>query len=493
VAGLDQKVLGGVAWMILFRVVERVLGLVSTLILVRLLVPADFGLVAMAVSIIAVVEIMGALGFDTVLIQRQDAARSHYDTAWTFNVIVSSCVAIGLVLLSIPAAWFYDEPRLTPVILLLAVGSWIGGFENIGVVDFRKSLRFDKEFGYLLTKRLVSFVTIVPLAFALRDYWALAIGTVIAKIGTVVASFVWHPYRPRLSLQARHDLFSFSKWLFLNNLTLLTRDRSADFAIGRLLGPHDLGLYTVSNEVASLPQQFTAPVNRAVFPAYAKHGNDSSQLGRAFLQVTALLWLMALPAGVGICLISPVLVPVVLGPNWVEAAPLLSILAVAATLMVMQDNIAYVFFALGTPRVTTFLTLGYVALFLPLLVILTARSGATGAAWAHLLTALIFIPASLAVIFRRLHLRPSAFGRDVWRILVSVAAMGAAVSSLLSGLSTAGTLAQHWILAVCVSVGAVVYAACVVLLWWLAGRPDGAERLIFNYLAERLGGRRVTE
>ncbi len=480
-AGIGQKVARGVAWMMLFRVAERLLGIVSTLILVRLLAPADFGLVAMAISIIAAVEVMGAFSFDTVLIQRQDAARSHYDTAWTFNVVVASGVALTLIALAVPAAQFYEEPRLTVIVLLLALGSWVGGFENIGVVDFRKSLEFGKEFRYLMIKRLISFGTVVPLSFVFKNYWALVISTVITRFAVVATSFLIHHYRPRLSLAARHDLFNFSKWLLLNNLVLLARDRSADFTIGRLLGPHQLGLYAVSNEVATLPQQMSAPVNRAVFPGYAKHASDMSQLRASFTQVTALLWALAVPSGIGIAIIAPVLVPVVLGEQWIEAIPLLQILAGAGTIMVIQDNIAYVFYALGRPRVQMMLTLAYVVVLLPLLIGLTAALGATGAAWAHLATGAVCVPLSFAVVFRHIHLGVGTFVRAIWRVLVSTGVMALTVHSALAKLMAVASPNLPAILVACMLVGVVAYGAAMAVLWLLSGRPDGTERLLLGY------------
>jgi lipopolysaccharide exporter len=473
----------GAAWMILARIAERSLGLLSTLFLVRLLVPADFGLVAMGTTILAVVEIMGAFGFDTVLIYRQSASRPHYDTAWTFNVIVATGGALVLLALAAPAAQFYNEPRLIVVIALMALSSWVQGFENIGVVDFRKSLEFNREFLFLLSKKLVSFAVTVPLAFALRNYWALVIGTVVSKFAGVLASYVLHPYRPRFSLAAKADLFHFSKWLFLNNLILLVRDRSAEFAIGRILGPHDLGLYSISHEISDLPtQQLTAPVNRAVFPAYAKQAHDLAQLRSSFLQVVAVLWLIALPVGAGIALTASLFVPVVLGPNWLEAVPILRILTVFGTLMVMQANIGYVFYALGTPRTTMLLTLWYVVVLLPLLIVLTKLHGAVGTAWAHLASAAVFVPASLAVVFRRLSLPVGEFAKSVWRTVAAVAVMSVAVRIVIDLALGAGWSSLAALVAG-VATGVAAYPAAVGALWTLTGRPDGPEKLLIEKLA----------
>ena len=107
-----SQIAKGAAWLIGFKLLDKSIGLVSTLVLVRVLTPSDFGLVAMATAVVALLELMGAFGFDAALIQRQDTTRGHFDTAWTFNVIFGSSVALLLVALALPAAGFYREPRL---------------------------------------------------------------------------------------------------------------------------------------------------------------------------------------------------------------------------------------------------------------------------------------------------------------------------------------------------------------------------------------------
>jgi len=133
-----RQIATGAAWMMGFKLFDKSIGLVSTLVLARVLTPADFGLVAMATAVVALLGLMGAFGFDTALIQRQDADRTHYDTAWTFNVLFGVAVALLLLVVAVPAANFYREPRLELMLPALAIGSLVGGFENISTVAFRK-------------------------------------------------------------------------------------------------------------------------------------------------------------------------------------------------------------------------------------------------------------------------------------------------------------------------------------------------------------------
>ena len=118
----------------LFKLADKCIGLASTLILARLLVPADFGLVALAMAVIAFTQLMGAFGFDSALIQRQDATRVHYDTAWTFNVIVGVAMGCTLAALAVPVARFYDDDRLVAILSVLGAGAVVGALVGVGVV-----------------------------------------------------------------------------------------------------------------------------------------------------------------------------------------------------------------------------------------------------------------------------------------------------------------------------------------------------------------------
>jgi O-antigen/teichoic acid export membrane protein len=144
-------------WMIAMRWVIRGLGLFSTIVLARLLHPEDFGVVAMAMVVVGFLEVFTYTGVDLAVIRTPSPTREHYDTAWTLGVGQGLALALAL-LLAAPLAvgWFGDE-RVAAVIAILAAGAAVGGFENIGVIDFRRELQFDREFRYGVYRKIVSF------------------------------------------------------------------------------------------------------------------------------------------------------------------------------------------------------------------------------------------------------------------------------------------------------------------------------------------------
>ena len=477
-------------FMVLFKLVERSLGFISTLILVRLLVPADFGLVAMATSFIVLIELFGAFGFDTSLIRLERAERAHFDTAWTLNVAAGCALGLLMVAGAIPLSQFYHESRLPAVMIVLAMGSVATSLENVGVVEFRRTLQFGLEFRFQVAKKLASFVIAVPLAFILRNHWALVAGMLASRIVSTGWSYIVHPYRPRFALGGVRELFGFSKWIFLNNLLLFLRDRSSDFIIGRLAGSAALGLYNLGSEVASLPTtELAAPINRAAFPGYAKVARDLVVLRKSFLDVIGVVALLSVPAGIGIAAVAPLACEVLLGPKWLDSVPIIEIVAICGAILAIQSNGFSVYLAIGRADLTTRITAGYVLMLLPLSVVLTTKLGAKGAAIAYLITTVLFAPINYGVLLSKLQLSAVRFLAVVCRPVIASAVMfgGARLASdLLSQ-----RLLPVFALLVAVVVGVCVYVASVLAMWLLAGKPQGAESAVIGKAIDWVGIRRI--
>ena len=232
----------GAAWLIAWRMVTRALGLVSTLVLARLLVPADFGLVAMATTFAFAVEALSEIGLLEALVRRPDTDRAAYDTAFTMQVLrglaTGGLIAVGA---SALGAWF-DEPRLVPLLFVLAGLAVASGFENIGIVEFRRTLRFDVEFKLQFVPRICQFFVTIAAAWALQSYWALLIGIAVSKLGRLVMTYLIHPYRPGLTLSRWRELVGFSFWTWASSIATLVWERSDAFILGPVVGAAELGV-----------------------------------------------------------------------------------------------------------------------------------------------------------------------------------------------------------------------------------------------------------
>lgn len=477
----------GAAWLMGFKLLDKSIGLISTLVLVRILTPSDFGLVAMAMSIVALLELMGAFGFDSALIQRQDTARSHFDTAWTFNVIFGASIAALLLVLAVPAADFYREPRLALMLPALAIGAVFTGFENIGTVAFRKELNFSREFRFLLTKRVAAFVVTITAALTLQSFWALIIGIVAGKIMGVFISYRLHPYRPRFSLAARGDLFNFSKWLFISNLIQFLHSRSTDFILGRTVGSYGLGVYNLAAEIASLPStELIAPLNRAVYPAYAQLSKSHDKLMARFLEVYGLICLISFPVAAGLYCLSGLVVNLLLGPQWQDAIPIMQILGLCGLVGALQGNMYIVMSAMGKPKANTILSGTLLAISLPVVILASLRFGTLGAAYAHFAASLLAF-AGIVIVFTKItELSKLSLLSVMWRPMFASIAMALIIYGDNLPLSFLENFPQAIILIAKIIIGFISYSTTLLVLWFLAKRPNSSEKLVVELICQRI-------
>ena len=182
----------GAGWMVAMRWVHRLIGLASIAFLARLLLPEDFGIVGYAMLVIALLELLSGMSIDDALIRERDADAGYYSAAWTMNVLRGVVLAVLLLALARPAAEFFHEDALEAVVFAIAALPLLHGLENVGTVEFRKQLRFDLEFRFVLLPRIVATILTIALAFALRSYWALVAGSILGTSLKVAASYRLH-------------------------------------------------------------------------------------------------------------------------------------------------------------------------------------------------------------------------------------------------------------------------------------------------------------
>ena len=469
---IQQKMNLGIAWMVVARLMDRSIGIVSTLILARLLVPGDFGLVAMATAIAGALDLLGAFSFDLALIQNRNAEKRHYNTVWTFNVLFGFCCGALLILLAAPAADFYRESRLPPVMYVLAASVVIAGFTNVGVVNFRKDLHFRSEFNFLFLKRVTTFVVTVGAAFTFQSYWALLIGMVVGRIAQVLISYRVNDYRPAFTLSAARELFHFSKWLLVNNALVFLLHDGCTFIVGRMFGATALGTYSIAYEISNLPStELVAPINRVTFPGFSRLA-EPADIAVSYLKLLGMIMLLIVPAGIGIAAVAEPLVLAALGGKWTDAIPLIQILALHGAITATQTNNGPVWMALGHTRHLTVTVLIFLSVLLPALYFLLGTHGLAGAGYAYLLAHVPAVPYAMQVTKRLLGFRWQDLAAVIWRPLVATAVMYFTVIGVSDAIGSMAPLPRLMLDVLC---GIVVYALAIAVLWILSGRAAGAE------------------
>ncbi len=483
-AEMRPHMIRGSIWMVAMRWTIKGIGIVSTIILARLLVPEDFGIVAMAMLVVGIIELFNLVGTDLALIRHKNATRAHFDSAWTLGVIQSLILGTCVLLAAPLGEAFFDEPRAVPVIQVLSLRVYAQGFENIGTVLFLKELNFAKEFWFRVARKVGEFAVTLTLAVTIQNYWALVAGIVGGQILFIVLSYVLHPYRPRLCFTKIPELWSFSMWTLVYWIGHYGSLRMDEIIVGRISNSQAMGHYYVGSDVATTPTaEMIAPLGRALFPSYSRLQDSPKQLYDAYLNVLSAVTLICFATGTGLALVAHDLVVVFLGEKWVESIPIMFWIAFAAAVFVYSNTAMTVLLAAGFARraaVQIWLRNG---VLLAALIYAGMRGDLTEIAAMRLWMTLLFVP----LFFYSLRVVIPIKVRDVldvtWRPAIAAAAM-AGVLHLIPDDIFGDLIALR--LFVDVAAGSAVYAVTVLGLWYAAGQPPGSERAAMRAVRGRL-------
>jgi O-antigen/teichoic acid export membrane protein len=469
--------------MVAMKWIARLMGLVNTAILARILVPADFGIVAMCTLVVGVLEILCELNVAAVLIQRPDATNAHWNSAFTLRLAQGIAVGLLIIVARPVAVGYFKDDRVADILPWLALSVLFQSIENIGLIAYRKDLDFRKDFLFTLSRKAVGIVLTIVAAVILRSYWALVIGIVLGSAMSTALSYVVHPYRPRLSFAMVGELWVVSKWFLLNGISYYLLEKTDELVVGGRTGPRALGTYTVASEIAELPtSEIVLPMMRALFPGFAKLQGDPVRLKESYLNVLGVTATFACSVGFGTGLLAPYLVPIILGPKWLDAIPLLSVLAIGGALRMIYHNTGALLLAIGRIRAVA-LTAAAQAILVPP-VLWTALRGGDVLAMTYVKVALtgVFLAVWFATLRRILGIPLRDLGARIYRPLVAGATMYAAVL-VLRPLLPQGALAG---LVTTIVVGAALFTGCLFGAWHLARRPRGAESFIIEVAATRV-------
>lgn len=394
-SSISRKVINGALWVTAASILARVLTLVSGIILARLLVPEDFGLMAIAMSIIAFSQSSTSTGFMSALIQKQDNPEDFLNTAWTYE-LVRYLVLFLIILVAAPVlAAFFKEPRAVAILRVVSLSLVFTGLRNVGVVYFRKNLEFHKQFVMDIVPLVAYILMIIPLAFYLRNVWALVLANLISIIMDCFVSYVMHPYRPSLDFRIKkaRSLFDFGKWVFGLGLLGIIRDQGIIMFVGKFLGIPMLGYYNRAEAFSTMIfQQVNDIVWKVGYPAYSQLQLDPNRFKRAYLKTLQFLTFIGIPMAGGLFVLSHDFVHLFLTDKWLPAVPLMQILCLQAILNLISTPADVTFQALGRPSIGTKISLLRVIILIIVCYPLSSMWGITGAVTSLFLATLIPSP-----------------------------------------------------------------------------------------------------
>jgi PST family polysaccharide transporter len=481
VTGSTRRIATGVGWLYGYRWVERVIDFVSVVVLARILAPDDFGLVAIAASVVTIIEGLSALDVNKALIRHRDDDRALYDTAWTLSALRGLLAALIMVVIS----RFVDDPRIAAILVALALSPILNGLANPRFVMFERDLVYSRLAILTLGARVIAFAVTVTIAVLTRSYWALVVGMLAGGIASFALGYLLRPYLPRPTLARFTDIFSFSGWLTLTSVVTTLAMETDKIIVGRLLGITEAGYYFMTQRIGVLPtRELVSPLQRILFPSFSELADDAGRLRSAALESVNVIGSLSLPAGFGFALVAGDFVPLVLGDRWAAIVPLLVVLVPYLGLRATLSMALPCVMALGRTRLLFGVSLVYAVIHLPLFIACTAAFGLAGAIWSIVGAGVFYTALNAWMLRRSLGLTPGELVIQLRRPLTAALAMVGVVLALRAVLPAAvlGT-GPSWISLIgTIVVGALVFVAALTAVWRLEDRPSGLERRLLQLL-----------
>jgi lipopolysaccharide exporter len=431
---LGRQAGSAMVWKSIQMIGVKAIFLIRTLVLARLLLPEDFGL--LAISMIAVDFLLSItnLGLVPALVQRREATEQQYNVAWTLGV--GRALLIGaVVFLAAPLiAMLFAEPRATDLIRAMAVRPLLEAAVSIKVAALQRDLRFRRLTFIYLPEAVVNTAVSISLA-PFFGVWALIAGSLAGPVTQIVASYILAPHRPQpgLDLTAMRPLIQFGRWIFLMSLVVVLGSSALQLVISRNLGTTELGLYFLAAKLAFIPAEISAEVVGAVaFPLYARLQGQVAKLVAAFRAILIGMVALLLPLCLLLIALTPALVENVLGPRWQEAIPLIQLLALVNVVGLFGDTVSPILKGLGRPSYLVLIELVQSTLLVALIWSLTGWLGVSGAAVAWLLAVGSSQLISLLLVRRLLPQPTEGLARPLFLITL-ISLTGAAAAMVVDG------------------------------------------------------------
>ncbi len=389
--GYTREAIKGISWLGAFRLFTRVLSFLRTIIIARILSPSQFGVYGIATLLLSLIEILTETGINVFLIQKKEDIDRYINTAWIVSIIRGFLISIVIIISARFVSDFFRNPEVFPLLMLIGVVSFIRGFINPSVVKFQKELNFNKEFYYRSSIFLIETLVSILLVLVMKNPIALIYGLIAGAISEVIISFKFISPKPTFNFNRKifKEIVSRGKWITGAGIFGYLFQNGDNVVVGRVLGTGPLGIYDMAYSISTLPlNEVSDIVARVTFPVYVKISEDKKRLRRAYIRTILLTALFALPLLLLFLLFPQQLILLFLGPNWIEAADILRVLAVFSMLSILGSPTGAVFYAVKKQKYLTVISIVSFVVMIVSILPLINQFGLIGAGMAAILGSL---------------------------------------------------------------------------------------------------------
>ena len=378
---LNKKSGKAVFWSTIAEVISKLITPIVNIVLARLLTPDAFGAVATITMVISFAEIFADAGFQKYIIQHEFDSIESLDrstnVAFVTNLAVSSFIVAVICGFRNQIAILVGSPELGNAIALASLSIILVAFSSIQMARFKRDLDFKTLFFVRMGSSFVPLIVTVPLAFLMRDFWALVIGTFAVNLFNAIVLTFKSNWKPKLfySFSLFRKMFSFTAWTMLESISIWLTINVDIFIVGSILDNYHLGIYKTSmTTVNSYMGIITASIVPVLFSTLSRYQNDDANFKNTFWKFQKYISVLVIPMSIGIFVYSDFVTDVLLGSQWSEASGFIGIWGLMSGIVILFSNLASeVYRSKGNPRLSMLSQAVHLAFVIPL-VLLTVQS-----------------------------------------------------------------------------------------------------------------------
>lgn len=485
-----RRIAFGGTLLVVVRLIMRFIDVIAMSVLARTLGPSDFGLVSVAMTLIMIVEAVFELPVNEVLVRQATISAKQLDTAFTLSLLRGLVLSAVIIVLAWPFGRFYEDRRLVALLCVLSVAPFARGLRSPRHVLYHRQMSFWRDMIIDLGGKSAGVAASMVTLVLTHSYWSIVSGTVAYPLSMVALSYMLAPYRVRLSLSAVSSFSGFLGWMSMSQIVNALSWQSDRLLLAKLITNGELGIFSAASDLASIPlTALFGPMQRPLLSAFSRLQTDLPRLINSYRVATTAAVTIGLPLLVGGSFLATPLVRLLLGPQWLAAAPLFQWLALCLIPTLMSTAVAPFAMALGKTQAFAQINLIELGVKLPVLFLGVMEFGLAGAIASRFAAALASSLSAMFVVRRLTGVDIMTQMSWCWRCIASVAVMALILSvSEDPSQAAAGVAYQLMALGTTVVLGASVYSAALWGLWVLSGSPgEGVEHLIAMEIQKWLG------
>lgn len=349
-SNLIKSSTSGVLWTGISQFVSQVFQFIVIIILARILIPKEFGIVGMAAIFTGFISRFNELGLSSAIIQRKDVNEMHLSTSFWTSLGAGTILCILTALVSPYIADFFSEDLIHPILIVSSINFIVGSFSVIPRTLFVKSLDFKKLAIVEISATFISGMLSILLAFNGYGVWSLVLGGISSSFISVLILWRLSPWRPSYKFSVSHfkELFSFGSHVMGSNI-LNYIDTNVDYlVVGKMIGASALGYYTLAYNLMTFPlHKISTIVTRVTFPAFSKIQDDNNALQNGYLKAVRYISIITFPMLAGIFVVAPEFIVVIYGSKWVPVILPLQILCLAGALKSIGTTVGSILLSKG--------------------------------------------------------------------------------------------------------------------------------------------------